>query len=146
MFIQEDDFIKFLTNPESEKEVKVELFGDFPGAENVLILTDDNFEQILESEKSLLVMFYAPWCGHCTQMKPAYADASAKLAENKSNGKLGVLDCTVHSKVQEKFKIQGFPTLKYFENGVFKNDYSGKRTAEAFILFMKNENSSKDEL
>lgn len=91
-------------------------------------------------------MFYAPWCGHCTQMKPAYADASAKLAESKSNGKLAVLDCTVHSKVQEKFKIQGFPTLKYFENGIFKNDYSGKRTAEAFIVFMKNENSSKDEL
>lgn len=82
-------------------------------------------------------MFYAPWCGHCTRMKGDYSKAAKIVADSKI-GVLAAMDSTTNSKTQSKFEIKGFPTLKYFEKGVLKNDYKGLRTAEDLVAFIKN--------
>lgn len=46
---------------------------------DVLHLTDENFVETLAGADSALVMFYAPWCGHCKRMKPDYEKAAAIL-------------------------------------------------------------------
>lgn len=89
-------------------------------------------------------MFYAPWCGHCTAMKEAYSKA-AKLVADSNIGALAALDCTANSQTQGKYLIQGFPTLKYFENGKFSRDYSGARTTDDLVKFMKKDGKVKDE-
>lgn len=80
-------------------------------------------------------------------MKPQYSEAAKRVANDKI-GLLAAVDATVSEALARKFSIQGFPTLKFFENGVFKKDYEGKRTPDDLYNFVKNggKGSSKDEL
>nr|XP_040232227.2 protein disulfide-isomerase A5 [Anopheles coluzzii] len=146
----ETDFIAYLKDPSATplKTDKVaEPFGDFPGSDKILILTDANFEEVSKREPNLLVMFYAPWCGHCKHMKPDFAKVAQLLATEKVSAKVAALDCTVHMKTAEKFQIRGYPTLKLFANGQFRRNYEGKRTAQDMLQFLRTDGAvAKDEL
>lgn len=144
----EADFIKFLSNPDAPEPQKAsEPFGDYPGSDKILILGDKNVDGVLQAEDRVLVMFYAPWCGHCKQMKPEFAQVANLLQKNGVPGRIAAVDCTEHTKIAERFGIQGFPTLKYFVKGKFVKDYDGKRTAQAMFEFIRsNGGSTKVEL
>lgn len=60
------------------------------GAE-VVSLTDDTFHEEVEGETFWMVEFYAPWCGHCKNLKSDWEE----LARNvKGKAKIGAVDCT----------------------------------------------------
>jgi len=98
----------------------------------VLVLTDDNFDQAVKEHEMLLVEFYAPWCGHCIALEPEYKKAAKMLSEADSPVSLAKVDATKEKKVAEKFKIEGFPTLKFFNQGQ-PSEYSGPREAEGIV-------------
>lgn len=138
----EADFIRFMADPEnlapSAIPSEMEEWGAYPGSSDVLKLLDSNFTSGVASKDPTLVMFYAPWCGHCKKMKPDYSKAAAAIKSLNIRARLGAVDCTTNPVVTEKYKITGFPTIKLFANGRFISDYQGARTSEELLNFMRN--------
>ncbi|GLV40971.1 uncharacterized protein CBL_04495 [Carabus blaptoides fortunei] len=147
----EADFIRFMSDPDNpataSHEPEAEDWGAYPGAADVVKLSDAIFGSSIATKDPTLVMFYAPWCSHCKKMKPDYSKAAGDLKAAGIVGKLAVVDCTVNPEVTEKYKITGFPTIKLFAAGRFVSDYRGGRTATDIFTFMKNPfTRGKDEL
>lgn len=78
-------------------------------------------------------------------MKPQFSEAAEKLAKEAA-GSLAAVESSANPALFAKYGIKGFPTLKYFENGVYVKDYNGKRTADEIYNFVKNSGNVKDEL
>jgi protein disulfide-isomerase-like protein len=142
----EEAFTEFMINPEEQlKKVKtpppptdpIEFWKDSaPGYENVHMLKSSTFDSIVGSSHKALVMFYAPWCGHCKHAKPAFASVASQLASKYKDIILGAVDATIEKDLGTKYSITGFPAFKYFENGQFVSDYSGGRSEQDLLQFL----------
>jgi protein disulfide isomerase family A protein 3 len=107
-------------------------------AQNVLDLTDASFEGELAGVETALVMFYAPWCGHCKKIKPEFEKSGGDLLRNDPPVTLAKVDCTEAGKeICNKFEVRGYPTLKIFRNGELSADYNGPREAAGITKYMK---------
>lgn len=69
-------------------------------------------------------------------MAPEYAKAAGTLKSENSEIRLGKVDATVQSDLSEKFKIRGYPTLKFFIDQQ-PVEYSGGRTADEIVAWLK---------
>ncbi|KAJ3592428.1 hypothetical protein NHX12_007555, partial [Muraenolepis orangiensis] len=132
------DIADWLKNPQPPQPKTPEV----PWSESesaVFHLTDATLDSFLEEHPSALVMFYAPWCGHCKKMKPEFDEAAEILNKGpNSPGVLAAMDTTVHKAAGERFKITGFPTLKYFQKGQDMYTLPQLRSKEKVIEFMYN--------
>jgi thioredoxin 1 len=85
-----------------------------PLSENLVHLTDGNFDSTVKSSSKLIVDCWAPWCGPCRMLAPTF-EALAK----DYNGKVvfGKLDTDESPKVAMALGIQSIPTLLFFKDG-----------------------------
>lgn len=83
----------------------------------VIELTDDNFDSYIKENPHVLVMFYAKWCGHCKSFMKTYSKLAASLEAAKDSTKIVKIDADLNRKVNAIYKIRGFPTFKYFNQG-----------------------------
>ncbi|EGG25306.1 protein disulfide isomerase [Cavenderia fasciculata] len=95
---------------------------------HVMNLNEENFAQTIAEHDVALVMFFAPWCGHCKNLKPHFAEASNKLASNEKIA-LAKVDCTVEETLCQLNKVKHYPTLVIYNNGV-PEPWEGERTAK----------------
>ena len=116
---------------------------DFPIENDITVLTETTFDKALEKYDYLLVMFYAPWCGHCKKFKPELEKAAAVL--RKENLIVAKVDATVEKKLAEKFKVKGYPTVKFFKKGV-PMDYKAGRTEKDVINWVRKKSGPPTKL
>lgn len=111
------------------------LAADIEMDNGVMVLTDDNFEDALAANPMMLVEFYAPWCGHCKKLEPEFSAAAEVLSASDPAVPLAKVDATEAKKLAEKYAIQGFPTLFWFNNGE-KSEYGGGRTKDTIVSWV----------
>ncbi|KAK3541608.1 hypothetical protein QTP86_033078 [Hemibagrus guttatus] len=102
----------------------------------VLVLTDSNFDTFIEDKDTVLVEFYAPWCGHCKQFAPEYEKIAQALKENDPPIPVAKVDATVANTLASKFEVSGYPTIKILKKGEAL-DYDGERTEKAIVERVK---------
>ncbi|KAI0233262.1 Protein disulfide-isomerase A5 [Lamellibrachia satsuma] len=148
---EEPDFLKFMKDPLNPGAAEApappgpeEQWAEITGQENVNHLTSSTFDDFMDQQNSALVMFYAPWCGHCKAMKPDYAEAATIMKEKNIAGALATVDVTAESALGERFQVKAFPTIKYFKNGKEEFQYERARKAKDFVSFMENPVSGKE--
>ena len=96
----------------------------------VTVVTEDNFKQeVLESNKHVLVDFWAEWCGPCKLLTPVIEKLSEKMDEKFKFCKLNVDE---HAAIAQQFEITGIPCCIVFNNGSEVSRIIGYKTEENF--------------
>jgi thiol-disulfide isomerase/thioredoxin len=88
------------------------------------------------SDKTVCVLFFAPWCGHCKMFKPIFVEASEILFD-RSNIIFASFDCAQNGmdKIND-FGVRGFPTVVLFRNGKFFRIFKDSRTTQKLLNFV----------
>ena len=138
---EEEAIIKFMSDP---KEPPPPPPPEKPWSEepsDVVHLGEEDFKTFLKKKKHVLVIFYAPWCGHCKRAKPEFSAAAAVYKDNPKVEFVAV-DCTIHRSVCSAYNVNGFPSFKYFSYfNKEQKDYDGGRTEKDFVNYMKDPQS-----
>ncbi|KAF2682519.1 protein disulfide-isomerase MPD1 precursor [Lentithecium fluviatile CBS 122367] len=109
----------------------------------VLQVDISNYDRLIaKSNYTSIVEFYAPWCGHCKNLKPAWETAAKSLA---GIAKVAAINCDdeKNKPLCGQMGVQGFPTLKIVKPGrkpgkPVVEDYQGPRQAKAIVDIVKS--------
>ena len=101
---------------------------------SVLKITNANFEaEVLNSDKPVLLDFWASWCGPCRMIAPVID----KLAEERLDVKFGKINVDEEPQLAAQFGVVSIPTLVVMDGGAIVNMAVGARPKE-MILEMLN--------
>mmetsp|Transcript_7837 Transcript_7837/g.5881 ORF Transcript_7837/g.5881 Transcript_7837/m.5881 type:complete len:375 (+) Transcript_7837:72-1196(+) len=107
-------------------------FGD------VINLSDENFDEVVDGSTNVLVEFYAPWCGHCKNLAPEWKIAGETFQDG-DDIKIAAVDATVSASLASKYGVQGYPTIKFFPKGsTSPEDYTGGRTSDTIVSWVNS--------
>jgi thioredoxin 1 len=75
---------------------------------------NSNFDKLIQSEKPILVDFFASWCGPCQMLSPILKEVKEQLGEQISIIKI---DVDKNQQVASQYQVRGVPTMILFQNG-----------------------------
>ena len=100
----------------------------------VVKLTAENFEQeVLKSDKPVLVDFYADWCGPCKMMAPVIEQISNEETEIK----VGKINIDENIEIAQKYKVMSIPMFIAFKNGEVAAKTLGAQPKEEVLKLVK---------
>ena len=100
----------------------------------MLTITNDNFEQeVLKSDKKVLVDFWASWCGPCRMLSPIIDE----VAKSTDKVKVGKVNVDEESDLATKFAVMSIPTLILFENGKPVKQIVGLQSKDAILKMIE---------
>lgn len=89
---------------------------------SVKTFSEENFEEeVLNSEGTVLVDFYADWCGPCKAMSPIIDE----IAEEVATAKVGKINVDENGELAMKYNIASIPTIMVFKNGEATKTFIG---------------------
>ncbi|XP_077997474.1 endoplasmic reticulum resident protein 44-like [Glandiceps talaboti] len=113
------------------------------GNSNVVKVTSQNFDSIINSNAVVFVNFYADWCRFSQMLKPVFAEGAVAIKKEfyqPGSVVLAELDCDTAGEIATRYHISKYPTLKLFRNGrVAKREYRGQRSRDAFLTYIRQQ-------
>ena len=79
-----------------------------------IIATNTSFDSLLESEKLIIVDFWATWCGPCRMLSPLLDEVEGEMSDKVTVVKVNVDDA---DEIAMRYRIMSIPTLLFFKNG-----------------------------
>ncbi|KOB77845.1 Thioredoxin domain-containing protein 5 [Operophtera brumata] len=96
-----------------------------------------NFKHQIEGLDGNFIMFYAPWCRHCTEFEPIWSELAELVNTRDSKFAIAQVDCTQHANLCQEVDITGYPSLLYFHKSSFSPvEYKGTRDLPSLTLFL----------
>ena len=89
-----------------------------------------SFKDIINSDKPVLVDFWATWCGPCIAMAPILKDVAQKVGDSARSVKI---DVDKNEQVSAQYNIQSIPTMILFKNGKVLWRVSGMQSAHQLL-------------
>lgn len=99
-----------------------------------LQITTDNFEQeVLQSDKPVLIDFYADWCGPCKMQAPVVEE----IANEHPEFKVGKLNVDEQPDLAVKYRVMSIPTLLVFKNGEMVKQAIGLQDKQTILNMLQ---------
>ena len=100
---------------------------------SVITITKDNFRQeVVESDKPVLLDFWADWCGPCQMMGPVVDE----IAGERPDIKVGKVNVTEQQELAAAFQIMSIPALMVFQEGKVVRQSVGARPKEQILSLL----------
>ena len=100
---------------------------------SVQTITKENFEaQVLQSDKPVLVDFWAPWCGPCRMVSPVVD----QIAEERPDIAVGKVNVDEQPELAAQFGVMSIPTLLVFKDGEVAQKAVGARPKEELLALL----------
>ena len=97
---------------------------------SVLTITKDNFEnEVIKSDKPVLLDFWAAWCGPCRMVSPVVDEIAGEL----TNAKVGKVNVDEQPELASAFRVMSIPTLAVVKDGKVVNTAVGVRSKADII-------------
>ena len=99
----------------------------------VMVINKENFQnEVLNSNKPVLLDFYADWCGPCRMVGPIVEE----IAGERSDIKVGKINVDEQSEIAAQFGVMSIPMLAVIKNGEVVNRSVGARPKEQILVML----------